>query len=633
VKPLWEPTSASSSQLAEFARFVGQSSWEALSAWSLSPEFWATFVRWSGLVVEGALEPVRVGHEVETARFFPSLRLSYVENLLAAGADSDVALVGRDESGTRVTLTRAELRDRVRRLAAGLRARGVLSGDRVVAVARNTVETVVACLGACALGATWSSTSPDLGAGSLHDRFAPLAPTVLMTAGAYAYQGAGRPIADKMAVVATNLPSLRLVVALDEAALQIEGAVAMAELERAEPLAAFPRLPFDQPLFIVFSSGTTGPPKCIVHGAGGTLVEHVKEHRLHGDLRSGDRLYFQTSVGWMMWNWQLSALASGATVVLRDGSVSFPDDDALWRLCAEERVTVFGTSPTYLQYCRDAGIVPRQRNLDLSSLREVWSTGSILSPAVHAWATSAVGDLPVQSLSGGTDILGCFFLGAPTRPVWSGELSSVSLGLDVRVAEPGPDGIGELVCASPFPSRPLGLVGDDGGRFFDAYFSQRPGMWTHGDFVELTSRGTAKIHGRSDGILNVRGVRIGPAEIYAILEGMPNLAATMAVEQRAADEPGGSRLVLLVVLAEGTLDRPLMLRIKKELSQRGSMAHVPSVIWQLSALPTTRSGKRSERAARDVLDGKPASNRDALSNPEVLDELAALATTTTTAAT
>jgi len=249
-----------------------------------------------------------------------------------------------------------------------------------------------------------------------------------------------------------------------------------------------------------------------------------------------------------------------------------------------------------------------------------------LSEAVHRWADQALGHLPVQSMSGGTDILGCFFLGAPTRPVWAGELSSVSLGLDVQVASPGPDGVGELVCASPFPSRPLGLYGDDDGtRFTAAYFSQHPDLWTHGDHVELTARGTAKIHGRSDGILNVRGVRIGPAEIYNILEAMPELVASMAVEQHAADEPGGSRLVLLVVLADGRmLDRALQLRVKKELSQRGSMAHVPSVIWQVSALPMTRSGKRSERAARDVLDGKPAVNREALANPEVLDELAAL---------
>jgi acetoacetyl-CoA synthetase len=399
----------------------------------------------------------------------------------------------------------------------------------------------------------------------------------------------------------------------------------MEALAEAAPLASWPRFPFNHPLFILFSSGTTGVPKCIVHGAGGTLLEHAKEHRLHGDFGPRDRLYFHTSTGWMMWNWQLSALAAGTTIAVYDGSVSFPEQDALWQLVAREKVTVFGTSPAFLQFCRDAGIVPNQR-VDLGALRAMQSTGSILFDSHYDWVAENVKSLPLQSISGGTDIIGCFVLGNPNLPVYRGESQCVSLGLDVR-ALPEKDAAerdrGELVCARPFPSRPLGLFGDrEGSRFHEAYFSQNEGVWTHGDYVELTERGTARILGRSDGVLNIRGVRIGPAEIYHVLQDVPEIAEAMAIEQSAPAEPGGTRLVLLVVLREGSLlDRPLALRIKKELSRRASPVHVPSVIAAVPELPTTFSGKRSEKAARDVLNGRAATNVAALKNPGSLDVL------------
>jgi acetoacetyl-CoA synthetase len=327
----------------------------------------------------------------------------------------------------------------------------------------------------------------------------------------------------------------------------------------------------------------------------------------------------------MMWNWQLSALAAGAEILLYDGSVSYPEPDALWRMVAGERVTVFGTSPAYLQFSRDAGLVPAER-VDLRALRTLQSTGSVLADAFYPWVRDQVAPVPVQSISGGTDIIGCFVLGNPNLPVYEGESQCISLGLDVRELRPeGTGGVGELVCASPFPSRPLGLWADpDGRRFHDAYFTQNPGLWTHGDFLELTPRGGARILGRSDGVMNIRGIRIGPAEIYGALAGLPEIAEAMAVEQSAPAEPGGSRLVLLVVLRPGAaLDRPLALRIKKELRERRSMAHVPAVIAEVAELPTTHNGKRSERAARDAVNGRDAPNRAALRNPGSLDAIAA----------
>jgi acetoacetyl-CoA synthetase len=525
-------------------------------------------------------------------------------------------------------LTRGELRRQVTSLMASLRTLGLRPGDRVVAVAHNGAEAAVACLAVTGLGATFSASSADMGAFAMLSRFTQLAPSLLFCHLHDPYEGVRGGLHERIAEVARPLPSLTAVIALDDGVCPEDIGVpllSLADLASAAPDAFFswPRFAFNHPLFILFSFGTTGPPKCIVHGAGGTLLEHCKEHRLHCDLSPADKLFFQTSCGWMMWNWQLSVLASGTEIVLYDGPVG--DPETLWSLVAQEHVTVFGTNPSFLQYCGDAGFSP-VRHYALPSLRAILSTGSIPFDRQYDWVYRHVKALPLQSISGGTDIIGCFVLGNPNLPVYRGEIQCKSLALDL-IARPQ-DGMpgretGELVCANPFPSRPLCFVGDESGeRFHDAYFSQHPGVWTHGDFVEFTEDGSARIHGRSDGVLDIRGIRIGPAEIYRILQEVSEIRHAMAIEQIVKSEPGGSRLVLLLVLQAGLLlDGALTLRIRRLIGRRGSQAHVPSVIAQVGELPTTYSGKQSEAAARDTLNGRQIRNLQALKNPDCLEAL------------
>ncbi|SIT48143.1 Acetoacetyl-CoA synthase [Paraburkholderia piptadeniae] len=626
---------------AALQAYTGQvfDDYEALHDFSVREyrTFWRSFVQWSqGLEWSGSIEPVCVGDECEHARFFPQVQLNYAENLLglSVATANAPALTACYADGRRVRLTRGELRERVARLAHALSEWGLRDGDRVVGVMRNDAEAVVAALAVTALGATFASAAPEMGVEAILDRFTPLAPRLL-----FAPTAAGdfdsMPVVDKVADLAAALSSLEGIVRLDDGTLP--GAVkqriySLGKLIDEGDAARFVwrRFPFNHPLFIMFSSGTTGKPKCIVHGAGGTLIEHLKEHRLHSDLRPGDRMYFHATCAWMMWNWQLSALASGVEIVTYDGSISTVD--TLWRLVADERVTVFGTSPAYLKMCEDAGLDP-SRQFDLGALRAILSTGAVLYDTQFEWVRDHVKPLPLQSISGGTDIIGCFVLGNPNLPVYAGEAQCKSLALDVQAwdQDARTSGIGKLVCTKPFPSRPLGFFGDDDGtRFHAAYFAANPGVWTHGDLIEFSPEGTARLHGRSDGILNVRGIKIAPAEIYRVLSDIREIREAMVIEQRPRDAPSDHaraqtpdpRIVLLLVLKDGaTLTGTLVARIRRDLARRASPAHVPDRIIAVDALPVTHNGKFSEAAARDAVNGLPAANVTALRNPECLDAI------------
>ena len=609
------------SQLLTFMRYcelqsgLNFSNYTAFESFSVEKfcTFWSLFLDWSKIICEGSREPVCTSDDCETARFFPELRLNYAENLLHDAG----SLIGCHADGSHEVVAPDALRRKVSQLARFLQRLGVQPGDIVAAIARNNVEVIIAALASTAIGAIFSSCAHDMGTFTVLSRFQMLKPKVLVANFASKSWDTGKPLAERLSEIVAALPSLTDLITLDDMQPSQVPMHGFQEATAGDDTWDWQRFPFNHPLFILFSSGTTGTPKCIMHGAGGTLLEHVKEHRLHGGLSNRDRMFFQTSCGWMMWNWQLSALACGADVVTYDGPLKGPE--TLWEIVADQRVTTFGTNPAYLQFTEAAGYAPKV--LNLTALRSVLSTGSILYPKQFDWITEQVKQVPVQSISGGTDILGCFVLGNPIVPVARGQAQCRSLGLDVRSLPS--DSIGELICANPFPSRPIGFYGEPTNeRYHAAYFAQNPGVWTHGDLIEITPHGII-LHGRSDGVMNIRGVRIGPAEIYRILQQLPTIVEAMAVEQTDESEPGGARLILLVVLRGGvSLDDALIARIRALLVEQGNAMMVPAAIIQMNELPVTHSGKRSEVAARDAVNGQPIRNRTALLNPNCLDGLA-----------
>lgn len=636
--PIWEPSDEriERANISRFMRFARESTgnedlrrYAPLYEFSVrQPErFWSLVWEFCGIRAHGELEPVLVDRdEMPGARWFPNITLNFAQNLLRF-KDERPAIIFRNEWGHERELTYAQLHSEVGRLAHALKSAGVGVGDRVAGFMPNIPETIIAMLAATSLGATWSSCSPDFGIRGVVDRFGQIAPKVLFTADQYGYGGKRFDCLEKIRGVLDELPSIEklVVVPYGGEPLELDGlrnAVSLpAFVGDGEHALEFVAVPFDHPLYVMYSSGTTGVPKCIVHGVGGTLIQHLKELVLHTDLKREDKLFYYTTCGWMMWNWFVSGLAVGATLVVYDGSPSHPDGNALWNLADEVGISVFGTSAKWLSAIEKAGVKPRETH-KLLALKTILSTGSPLAPESYEYVYRDIKDrVLLASISGGTDIISCFALGCPTLPVYRGELQCRGLGMKVEILDDDGKPIrgeaGELSCAAPFPSMPVFFWNDaDGEKYRAAYFSRVPGVWCHGDRALLTEHDGIVIHGRSDATLNPGGVRIGTAEIYRQVEQVPEVLESVAVGQHWDDD---ERVILFVRLRDGvTLDETLRARIAKQIRANTTPRHVPAKIIQVADIPRTISGKITEIAVRDTIHGKPVKNTDALANPQAL---------------
>jgi acetoacetyl-CoA synthetase len=637
---LWrpDPVRAAATNLAAFrlwlgARGIDAPDFAALWRWSVHDlaGFWDAVWDFAGIIGEKGTVALADPDAMPGARFFPEARLCYAETILRhAGEKAAIIFTGEDQR--RIAWSRDALRAETAAIAAALGAMGLGVGDRVAAYLPNIPHAVAALLGTNAAGGTFSSASPDFGPAGVLDRFGQIAPRVLIAADGYRYGGKLFRTSAKLAEIIAGLPSVERLVIVpfigDGAALDLPKAVAWDDWlapHRGAPL-AFRRLAFDHPLYILYSSGTTGKPKCIVHGAGGVLLKHASEHLLHTDLKPDDRLFYFTTLGWMMWNWQVSGLMAGATLLQFDGNPFHPSPAALFDLADREGMTIFGTSAKYIDGVAKSGLRPRESHR-LETLRAMLSTGSPLAPEGFDFVYRAIKpDLSLASISGGTDIVGCFALGNPEGPVRRGELATRALGCAVEVFDD--DGLpvrgrkGELVCTRPFPSMPVGFWNDpDGARYRAAYFERFPGVWHHGDWCEIIEHedGVAGlvITGRSDAVLNPGGVRIGTAEIYRQVETLPEIQEALVIGQ---DWDNDVRVVLFVRLKEGhALDEGLRERIRRVIRENASPRHVPARIIAVPDIPRTRSGKITELAVRDVVHGRPVKNLEALANPEALD--------------
>jgi acetoacetyl-CoA synthetase len=627
--PLWIPSeeAIASANMTKFISFMGVKNYEDLYGFSIhQPEkFWSALWEFCGVIAQQKGNPVLDNpSSLEKAIFFPQATLNYAENLLRR-RDHGVAIEFYDERGHHETLTFHDLYHRIAQLSEQLRTWGVMPGDRVAGYLPNIPQTIIAMLATTSIGGIWSSCSPDFGVRAVLDRFNQICPKILFTADGSYYHGKELSCLEKLPEIVSGIPSLEHVVVIpytktNPIPSQYTNYQTLINQSQAQEI-QFEPLPFNHPLFILFSSGTTGMPKCIVHGAGGTLLQHLKEHQLHCDVKAGDRLFYFTTCGWMMWNWLVSGLASGASLILFEGSPFYPTPQVLFDTASKTGMTHFGTSAKYIDTLAKLGVSPQQYH-PYPALRMMMSTGSPLSPESFDYVYREIkSDLCLASISGGTDIISCFALGNPIAPVWRGELQTPGLGMKIEVFDERGNSVleqkGELVCTAPFPSRPLGFWNDsDGQRYHAAYYDRFDNVWHHGDFVEKTKHGGLIIHGRSDAVLNPGGVRIGTAEIYRQVEQIPQVLESLAVGQNWNQDV---RIILFVRLQEGmVLDDSLREFMKQQIRQNTTPRHVPSKIIQVSDIPRTKNGKLVELAVRNVIHGQEIENKEILANPDAL---------------
>ena len=601
-----------------------------LHKWSIAnlEAFWSEFWEFSGIIYSKKYDSVLSNPVMPGAQWFIGSELNYAQNLLSGNSDQ-VAIISTGENRQDQKLTFRDLNIAVSKAQTGLEKLGVKKGSRVAAFVPNCVESIVLMLATSACGAIWTSCSPDFGSQGVIDRFGQVEPSILIVSNGYSYNGKLFSLDEKINGVIGNIDSIQNIICIDfvdvSCSLNHDSVISYNDLLSNNSLTPnFVQVPFDHPLYIMYSSGTTGPPKSIVHGAGGTLIQHLKEHQLQCDIQAGkDRLFWFTTCGWMMWNWLVSALASGGTIVLYDGSPSYPTLGSLWDVAERTKITHFGTSPKFLSACSKGGLVPKEIS-DLSNLKSVLSTGAPLVPEQYDWVYDNINsNIQLSSISGGTDIIGCFLAGSPILPVYRGEIQCAQLGMDVQSWNEAGESIieesGELVCVKPFPSMPIKFWNDENNRkYHSAYFEEFDNVWTHGDYVKITESGGAIISGRSDTTLNPGGVRIGTAEIYRSVENIPEIRDAIVVGRPNA---GDIDVVLCIKLNEGIcLDSKLSDKIKALIRLKNTPRHVPKYIFEVTDIPYTISGKKVEKAILSTILGREIKNMDALVNPESLKE-------------
>ncbi len=640
-RPIWKPDSKriNAASIKKFGDFVDRQyqqkfdSYDDLHKWSITntTHFWSALWDYCGVQGKKSEPLVEDGDKMPGARFFPNAELNFSQNLLRQTGSQD-AIVFRGENKVKIRLSWDKLHAQVSKLQQAFVAAGINKGDRIAAMLPNRPEAIIGLLAASSLGAVWSSCSPDFGKQGVLDRFCQIEPKIFMACDGYWYNGKKIDVSEKVKSICTTLNVEKIIVidyleGADDLANQLDNANTFDDLiDQFEACPVkFLQLPFDHPLYILFSSGTTGIPKCIVHSQGGILLQHLKEHQLHCNMQTGDKVFHFTTLGWMMWNWLISALASGVTLMLYDGSPFYPDGNVLFDYAEQEKFTLFGTSAKFIDALRNAGLSPINTH-ELSHLQVMTSTGSPLADENFKYVYSDIkSDIHLASMSGGTDIAACFVIGVPTKPVYTGEIQGPALGMATEVFSPEATPLtsekGELVCTKPFPSMPIKFWNDDSGeKYHNAYFNKFDNIWCHGDFAQWTPNGGMIIHGRSDATLNPGGVRIGTAEIYNIVEQMDEIDEAICIAHQWDGGQGDVRVVLFVVLAQKVeLNDELIAQIKQRIKTGASPRHVPSHIIKVTDIPRTKSGKITEIAVRDVVHGREVHNKEALANPQALE--------------